>query len=314
MNLSPLVSVIVPAYNCFDTISETLDSLFQQDYSNIEIIVVNDGSKDNTLELLKTYGDRILLINQTNTGASGARNHGIQVSRGDYISFCDADDLWALHKVREQVNYLIDHPDVGMVYSNWRVWTPDVDGCFIVPEDFNLSQYGQEIDQVNSGWIYHKLLLDCICLTSTVMFRKKIIDRIGLFNSQLWSGEDYDYWLRTSRITEIHKLKETLVLYRILPQSLARTPAKIHYELEVLQNAIAQWGVSSPNGAQSENAAIKNRFANMRFGFGYLHFKCGEPKIAIKSFWNAILETPLWYAPWIYLIPAFWKYMIKVKI
>lgn len=312
MNYTPLVSVVVPAYNCVKYISETLISLFEQDYPNIEIIVVNDGSKDNTLEFLKTYGDRIVLIDQSNTGVPGARNSGIRAARGEFISFCDSDDLWAPQKVSDQVAYLKQHPSVGMVYCDWHVWNTDNKGCFIVPNDFKSPKNGQEIDPVKSGWIYHKLLLDCICLTSTVLFRKEIIDKVGFFDTDLWSGEDYNYWLRTSRITEIHKLRSQLVLYRNLPDGLSRTPTQIHYELEVLQNAIAQWGTTSPNGVENDAKEIKERVANMRFGFGYLHLKSGDPVIAAKSFWGAIIEKPLWHAPWIYLILSLWMRFVKI--
>ncbi len=307
MNQIPLVSVIVPAYNCTTYIPETLSSLFAQDYPNVEIIVVNDGSKDNTLELLKSYGNKIVLINKKNTGAPGARNAGIRAARGKFIAFCDSDDIWAKRKISVQLTYLNDHPDVGMVYCQWHVWEAENDGRFVIPPSFDNETDNQEIDTKNSGWIYHKLLLDCICLTSSVMFRREIIYQVGFFAENLWSGEDYDYWLRTSRIIEIHKLNSSLVLYRILPQSIARTPTKIHYEYEVLQKAIAQWGEFSPDGQKNDSSTMRNRFANMRFGFGYLHFKSGDPAIAVSAFISSIRYKPFWYLPWAYLILSMWK-------
>jgi glycosyltransferase involved in cell wall biosynthesis len=313
MNESPLVSIIIPAYNCAKYIPETLSSLFEQDYPNTEIIVVNDGSKDNTLELLQTYGDRIVLINQVNTGAPGARNAGIRVAHGEFISFCDSDDLWARQKVRAQVAYLNSHSNVGMVYCKWCVWEPDSDGKFIIPPFFYDGKDSQEIDPLNSGWIYHKLLLDCICLTSSVMFRREIMAKIGFFSSELWNGDDYDYWLRTSRITEIHKLISPLVLYRILPQSVARTPTKIHYEYEVLKNAISRWGTVSPDGRKNDVRAIGNRIANMLFSFGFLHFKSGDPVIAVRSFMGSIKYKPFWYLPWAYLLMSFWKRIVNMQ-
>lgn len=307
MSQLPLVSVIVPAYNCAKYIPETLSSIFEQDYPDVEIIVVNDGSKDDTLELLKTYRDRIVLIDQQNTGAPGARNAGMRVARGEFISFCDSDDLWAKQKTRAQVAYLNHHPNVGMVYCKWHVWEPESGGRFVVPPFFNSEDDSQEIDPNNSGWLYHKLLLDCICLTSSVMFRREIITKVGFFADDLWNGDDYDYWLRTSRITEIHKLKSSLVLYRILPQSVARTPTNIHYEYEILQKAIARWGTISPDGQKNDAGAIRNRFAKMRFGFGFLHFKSGDPVIAVRSFVSSIKHKPFWYLPWFYLLLSLWK-------
>ncbi len=314
MSDTPLVSVIVPAYNCEKYISETLASLFGQDYKNLEIIVVNDGAKDSTLEIIQAYRDKIVIIDQANSGPPGARNSGIRAARGELISFCDSDDLWATQKVSQQVTYLNNHPEVGMVYSDWLVWYPDKEGRFVVPEDFNSHKDMQEIDPANSGWIYHKLLLDCICLTSAVMFRKEIIGTVGLFDPDLWNGDDYAYWLRTSRVTEIHKLRSQLVLYRILPQSVARTPTKIHYEYEVLQKAIAQWGTISPNGEQNDIGAIKDRVARMCFSFGHLHLKSGDAAVAVNSFWKAIMQKPLWYLPWVCLSLSLWKQLIKMSL
>lgn len=311
MSSAPLVSVIVPAYNSAAYITETISSLLEQTYPNIEIIVVNDGSQDKTLDVLKAYQTKIVLIDQLNTGVSGARNTGIRAAKGDFISFCDSDDLWAPQKIHEQLTYLQHHPSVGMVYCDWHVWNPDHDGNFVVPDFFRSTQYGQEIDSSKSGWIYHKLLLDCICLTSTVMLRNDTVNKVGFFNTDLWCGEDYDYWLRVSRITEIHKLKSKLVLYRSLAESITRKPTRVHYEYEVFCNAIAQWGVASPNGETNDSRALKERVAKMRFDFGYHHLNSGDAAIAIKSFADSIIRKPLWHLPWMYLMLALYSRLIR---
>ena len=308
MSNLPLVSVIIPAYNCAKYIPATLDSLFAQDYPNLEILVVNDGSKDDTLQVLTTYGDRLRLIDQENTGAPGARNTGIAHARGDLICFCDADDIWAPHKVSAQARYLQAHPAVGMVYCSWHVWQPNADGVFETPPDFACDAESQTIDPDQSGWIYHRLLLDCLCLTSSVMLRRTIMERVGLFDTSLWNGDDYDYWLRTSRLTEVHKLKAPMVLYRILPLSVARTPTSVHYEYQVLTAALTRWGSVGPNGATPPPGALRERLAAMRFGFGYLHLKTGDPMIAVRSFWSGIRYKPFWYLPWAFLLLSLWKH------
>lgn len=313
MSTAPLVSVIVPAYNSAKYITETISSLLEQTYPNIEIIVVNDGSQDNTLDVLKFYQTKIVIIDQLNTGVSGARNTGIRAAKGDLISFCDSDDLWAPQKIHEQITYLQHNPSVGMVYCDWHVWNPDHNGNFVVPEFFRSAQYGQEIDSAKSGWVYHKLLLDCICLTSTVMLRKDTIQKVGFFNTDLWCGEDYDYWLRVSRITEIHKLKSKLVLYRSLAESITRRPTPVHYEYEVFRKAISQWGVESPNGEKNDPRLLKERVAKMRFDFGYHHLNSGDAVIAIKSFADSIIQRPLWHLPWMYLTLALCNRLIRTR-
>lgn len=309
----PLVSVIVPAYNCERFISETLVSLLEQDYPNIEIIVVNDGSKDATLDILKGFGERIVLINQSNAGPPSARNNGIKAANGEFVSFCDSDDIWAPQKVSEQIRYLGDHPEVGMVCANWVVWSPNQQGEFNVPSDFKVLSIedSQKIVTCISGWIYHQLLLDCVCLTSAVMIRRDIVDKVGFFELELWNGDDYDYWLRTSRITEIHRLKSELVLYRILPQSVNRTPTKVNYGYKVLLKALAKWGLADPTGMEMEAKIIKSRLSSIQFNFGFMHLKFGDARIAVSSFWGAVKQKPLWYLPWIYLLLGFWKQLLK---
>jgi glycosyltransferase involved in cell wall biosynthesis len=321
MKKKTLVSVIVPAFNCEKTISETLLSLINQDYEEIEIVVVNDGSTDNTLNILKSFGNKIRLFDQKNAGVSSARNAGLQKANGEYISFCDSDDIWAHQKVTEQVKYLKSHPSVGMVYTDWYVWIPDEANNFIIPDKFisnaeeeEEEEEEQQIITDRSGWIYTKLLLDCICLTSTVMLTRETIVNVGFFDPELCSGEDYDYWIRVSRITEIHKLKAKRVLYRMLSHSLANTPTNIHYEYEVLKKAVGKWGlICLYGGGQLPVSFIQYRFANMRFSFGYLHFNSGNPSIAMKCFWDVIKYRPFRYKAWVYLIMAWYK-QIKRKI
>lgn len=312
--MEKLVSVVVPAYNCEKFVSQTLECLFAQDYPNIEIIVVNDGSKDNTLDILKSYGKKIVLVDQMNTGAPGARNQGMSRSSGEFICFCDADDLWSQSKVSDQVSYFNQHPEVGMVCSSWQVWEADNEGNFDLPSDFKNRKNGLKKDSNYSGWIYHKLLLDCICLTSAVMLRRSIIGKVGVFDVKLWNGDDYDYWIRISRVTEIHRLRSQQVLYRILPQSVARTPTKRHYEYEVLQNALKQWGEVGPTGGRNSRGQLSDRIMNMCFGFGYLHLKSGDPGLAMQSFFRSLQQNPLAYKLWIYLLLAFLKKLKAIFI
>lgn len=311
MNSMPLVSIVIPAYNCEKTIAETLDSVFQQTYRNIQIIVVNDGSTDRTLDVISHYSNRITLITKTNGGVADARNVGMRMAGGEFISFCDADDVWAPQKIEQQIIYLQKHPDVGMVYCGWHVWNPVANGVYMVPADFkNPVGNMQIINPALSGWIYHKLLLDCYCLTSTVLIRKQVVEQIGWFETSLKCGEDYDYWLRASRITQIHKLETKFVLYRAWPQSITRIPVETHYEYEVLKAAIQHWGWTGPDGGQNTPKENNLRIAKMRFDFGYLHATKGNPKVAAKAFFDAIIKKPSWHLPWIYLAISIWKMVL----
>jgi hypothetical protein len=142
--------------------------------------------------------------------------------------------------------------------------------------------------------------------------RKELIESLGYFDTSLKCGEDYDYWLRASRITEIDKLKAKYVLYRQHPQSITHVPNKYHYELAVLNKAILTWGAISPNGEQNNPTALKERLAKMKFDFGYSHLKAANYTIAIKSLLGAIVEKPIWYLPWAYLSLCFFKKLTTI--
>src|SRR5690242_13247080 len=115
-----LVSVIIPTYNGTAFLRETIDSALAQTYPAVEVIVVDDGSTDDTAAVIAEYGDRIKGIAQANSGTSAARNTGIRASSGDYIAFLDHDDLWAPIKLARQMRVLRDHPELGMVYAGIR--------------------------------------------------------------------------------------------------------------------------------------------------------------------------------------------------
>ena len=108
--MQPLVSVIIPAYNCVEFVSHAINSVLKQNYENKEIIVVNDGSTDDTPDVLESFGDQITVVNKENGGAPTARNAGLRIARGKYIAFLDADDLWLDGKLTMQVRYLEEHP------------------------------------------------------------------------------------------------------------------------------------------------------------------------------------------------------------
>ena len=124
----PLISVIIPAYNAQDFIQKALDSVLAQSYSHYEVLIVNDGSTDNTEALVKTYHDpRVKLISQSNGGLSNARNTGIKNAKGNYLAFLDADDYWIAEKLEKQIEILRRHPEVSFCSTQTRVETPEGD-------------------------------------------------------------------------------------------------------------------------------------------------------------------------------------------
>ncbi|MGL4378530.1 MAG: glycosyltransferase family 2 protein, partial [Microcoleaceae cyanobacterium] len=120
MSNTPLVSVVIPSYNCAKYVGEAIESVFAQTYSNYEIIVIDDGSQDNTREVLEKYHDRVNYVYQKNQGVSVARNHGIELAQGEFVAFLDADDYFFPDKLEAQMAIFQAKSHAGIVHSGWR--------------------------------------------------------------------------------------------------------------------------------------------------------------------------------------------------
>jgi glycosyltransferase involved in cell wall biosynthesis len=295
----PLVSVIVPAYNCERYLGAALQSALDQDYPNKEIIVVDDGSTDGTPQVLSAFGSRIAVVRQQNAGAAAARNAAIARARGKYFALLDSDDLWLPRKLTVQVAYLEAHPEVGMVYSAWREWHADAQGNFEPPTGANAT-IDSAIDEAGSGWLYNRLLLESIIHTTTAVIRADVARQVGPFDLSLKRGQDYDYWLRISRVTPIHKLRAVLSLYRIHGESITRRVHGVNYGYLVLKKALDRWGVVGPDGTRTPLHVVRKTLARVWFGYGYMHYHSGDPALAREAFRRCIRYRPLWYAGWLY--------------
>lgn len=288
----PLVSVVIPAYNAERYVLEALASVFAQGYEPLEVLLVDDGSQDGTVALVEREAPTVRVIRQANAGAAAARNTGLREARGDLICLLDADDGWFPGKLAAQIEHLRRHPAVGMVFHRWLVWQPDAEGHYVAPA--RAEQQAESIDPAYSGWIYPQLLLDCVVHTSTVMLRRQVVEEIGLFDTQLVNGEDYNYWLRVSRRHEIHKLAGVYSFYREVAGSLTKqtAPKPENYEYRVISRAIQQWGLVSPDGRSISRAQAARRLGKLAFNFGLEHFSGGSPRIANAAFRTALQHEP----------------------
>lgn len=204
------VSVIIPAYNAMRYLPETLESVLNQTFKDFEVIVVNDGSSDETEQWVGRVSDsRVRLISQANQGASKARNTGIANARGEYIAFLDADDLWAPTKLEKQVALLDSHEKAGLVYT----WVESIDQ--------NGVSRGRILQPSAEGQIWETLLLhNVVECGSTPLVRRSCFDRVGLFDERLTNVEDRDMWLQiAAHHYDFLVVKEPLVYYRQHPNS-----------------------------------------------------------------------------------------------
>lgn len=294
-----LVTVVMAAYNSEAWVAEAVESALGQDHKELEVIVVNDGSTDSTLAVLQRYGERIRVINQRNAGAPAARNAGLAAARGDFVAFLDADDVWWPGKVSDQVAFFEGHPEVGTVVSSWQVWAPDSGGRFYRPPGPDFRSPGAMPEVLWCGWRYNELLFDCELLTTCVMLRAETVRAVGRFDTDLRTGEDYDYWLRASRVAPMAKLARPGALYRVVPTSLSREPRPVNAELDVLRQAVARWGRTGPDGRETTEQDLELRVEQLVMAHGWLHLQRGDASIARRAFVELLRRHPgsarLWW-------------------
>lgn len=199
---SPRVSVIIPTYNRSWCLSEAIDSVLSQTYHNTELIVVDDGSTDETPALLARYGNRLRCLRQTNRGVSAARNHGIQAADGVLIALLDSDDTWQPDKLARQVDFF-DRQPAAKICQTEETWIRR--GVRVNPKRRHRKP---------SGWIFEASLALCLVSPSAVMMRRELLEEMGGFDESLPACEDYDLWLRVSLRYPIHLIDDALVVKR----------------------------------------------------------------------------------------------------
>ncbi|MFP4032446.1 MAG: glycosyltransferase family 2 protein [Desulfococcaceae bacterium] len=200
MNTSPLISVVIPAYNRAWTLRNAVDSVLDQAYSPFELLVIDDGSADETPALLREYGDRIQVFRQSNQGVGAARNRGIAVARGSLIAFLDSDDRWLPGKLAAQAAFFEEHPE-ALICQTEEIWVRN--GVRVNP---------RRRHQKRSGMIFEPSLALCLVSPSAVMVRRSLFDEVGRFDETLPACEDYDLWLRVSRRHPVHLIETPLIV------------------------------------------------------------------------------------------------------
>lgn len=300
----PFVSVVVPAYNVRHHIGEAIRSVQVQNFAELEIIVVDDGSKDNTGDFVAHEFPEVRLFRKLNGGAATARNMGMQAARGEYVAFLDADDVWLPGKLNAQIDYMESRPDVDLVCGGFSFWTAGEDGEFPDPNSLFPPVVHAAAEPEKSGWIYHKLLLGNFVWTSTVVMRRSLMERLGEYDIRLRLGQDYDYWLRASRETEIHRLDAVMALYRRHAESAtARGRGDgTNHAVRIIQEAVRRWGLASPNGEAITPRQLSDRLFAMRLRAGYGWYHKGKFARAREEFGAAIRLSPFKLKPWAYMM------------
>jgi glycosyltransferase involved in cell wall biosynthesis len=218
----PKISVIVPAYNVSKYIEDTLRSLESQSFQDFEVLIVNDGSTDNTADVVQAFVERdsrFKLLHKKNGGLSSARNYGIHHASGEYIALLDGDDIYHPDKLTNHVGHLEKKPDVGVVYSASKAIRDDGGSTFITLSG----------KPINSDPVLALLCKNFLGHGSNGVFRRSLVSEVGEFDETLRSSEDIDFWLRiaATRQWKFYREKSVLCYYRVRPSGLSFNVAQM---------------------------------------------------------------------------------------
>jgi glycosyltransferase involved in cell wall biosynthesis len=289
--LKPLVSVVVPTYNCGKYVAEALESALSQDHPSFEVVVVDDGSSDDTLQVLARFGDRIRVFQGPNRGPAAARNLAVRESRGEFLAFLDGDDLWLPGHLSTLVGHAQGQAGAKVVYGEWLVWHAEPSGSFS-PLQRPAFPAIPEGDSEGSGWIYSKLLFDSMIHIIAAVIHRSVFDAVGGFDETLRTGSDYDFWLRVSRRFAVVKLRRPVAVYRQNVASVTYTVRRENNPYRVVKGALDSFGLRDAQGNQADRRAVSRRLADLAVSHGYRHFRRGDPRIASEWFGRAWRHDP----------------------
>jgi len=225
LGTEPKFSVIIPTFNRATLVLEAVDSVLAQTYGNFELIVVDDGSTDDTVERLRRVVDRRLsVVPVSHGGVSAARNAGLAAAGGALISFLDSDDLWLPHKLASEVDFLVRHPDVGVVFGDLEKY----DGGQHVASFMRTTDvFSKRLPTARTdGFVlrpremYLCLLQEVPVKTPATTVRRDVLQAVGRFNELWTSSEDWELLLRLARVTAFGYIDRPLAVIRVSPDSL----------------------------------------------------------------------------------------------
>ncbi len=277
--MNPKVSVIIPAFNAEKYLAETIQSVLAQTYESYEVIAVDDGSTDNTLQVLRTFEPQIKVLTKTNGGPATARNLAIGNSTGEFIAFLDSDDIWTTDKLQEQAAFLDDHPGIGLLFSEALM--------FIVENDEKkiIRKIGY-----TAGPTFCSLLWGNYIPNSTVVIRRSCIDQVGLLNESkdLIASEDYEYWMRIARRFPLAGIPKPLAHYRVREGNLMGDSKDIDKGVRLALAAICEVEKVYPQMWDECRIDRNKLFARMHIRAGFAWKQRGEWKECLLRFARAL--------------------------
>ncbi len=273
------VSVIVPTHNCARFLPESLDSILSQGVDDMELILVDDGSVDETPRLaedyVRKYGpDKIIYVRQAKRGPAAARNAGVRRARGKLIAFNDADDIWVPGSLKKRLEYLAVHPGTAMVCADGT--NMDVEMKNVIDKSYFRSRRPYDAFSAG-GYVFDDLfnyILDiALVLTPTVVLRRECLDEVGIFDESLPVGEDKELWFRIGRKYHIAAIPEVMLHRRIHAGNISHGEMVRRVSYTLIADKIYR---HDPAYYQAHRAQFDRWLATMHHELGYFLFQKGE--------------------------------------
>lgn len=273
------ISVIIPCYNGSTMVVEAVQSVLAQTLMPTEVIVVNDGSTDDTESHLAMFSAPVRVVHQVNQGVAAARNSGVKCAKGLYIAFLDADDVWHPEKLQIQYDVLVANPHIDLLGTRVYSWPIDHH-----PEITNKSGRLRSV-------ALDELVIRNMFTTSSVIIRRRLLDQVGDFDIHQFGTEDYDLWLRCVQSGCSAVLELPLTGYRdSTPGSLSKNALRMEAGVRIIQSKIKE------STAFKGRPWLKNKaFAYHRYTWAYMHYQAsGFRKSLIHILWSLAIY-PFWY-------------------
>lgn len=273
----PLVSIIIPNFNYSRYLAQAIESVLGQSYRHVEVIVIDDGSSDDSEAILRRYGDQIRWYRQARQGVAAARNRGVEVSRGELVAFLDADDFWLPLKLERQVARWVGDPEVGFVHCGARIIDEGGDTVEVQLD-------GQE------GWVAKEMLLfrrlAIVCAGSGALMPRVVFDAIGGFDPRLSTSADWDLCYRVAVQRRVAFVPEELIVIR-------RHQSNMHANIHVMEQDMLLAYTKAFQGASPEIRRLRRQsYGNLHMVLGGSFFRTGQLVDAARH-----ITTSLWLTP-----------------
>ena len=295
----PRVSVIIPSYNCARYLGRAIDSVCAQTYKDYEILVVDDGSTDDTKDVAMQYGRKVTYLYQQNRGVSAARNHAILKANGELLAYLDADDMWYPEKLERQVAFLDAHQECGMVHSEMSVINEQ-------DEILHLRFYEETKRSVPQGHCVQQLLMRCHIQPLTVVERRSSFDRVGGFDERLLVAEDYLHWIMIAAEGQaLGYMAEPLGKYRWRTGSLIGTrPRLLEHYLRICDILLYEKPIASRHGAECSDI-LRARSYKVQRELAYLDRVEGRNESARRHLASLIKKRPSQFELYVDLLKTY---------